>query len=207
MEKVDLAKQHKQYYTAKPHPELVDIAPAHFLSITGQGDPSGSEFATNIQALYTTAYTIKFNSKADGCDFKVPKLEGLWWYDETQFPNIALADSPGKVPRSAWKYRLLLRMPDFVGKREIARGIQAAFVKQPSLPTENLEYFAMAEGTSVQMLHMGPFATELSTLIQIQEFMQTTRLVRNGLHHEIYLSDFRRTAPEKLRTILREPVV
>ena len=88
MEKVDLAKQHKQYYTAKPHPELVDIAPAHFLSITGQGDPSGSEFATNIQALYTTAYTIKFNSKADGCDFKVPKLEGLWWYDETQFPNI-----------------------------------------------------------------------------------------------------------------------
>ncbi len=206
MEKLDLTKQHKSYYTAKPVPELVDIEPAHFLSLTGKGDPSGLPFAERLQALYTTAYAIKFRRKQAGRDFTVPKLEALWWYDEQRFGKPSMANAPVEVPRSEWEYRLLIRMPPYITEKDVQNGIDAVLLKKKSDLAGAVEFYRMAEGKCIQVLHVGPYSTEPETLKRIAEFSETNGLEQNGLHHEIYLSDFRRTAPEQLKTILREPV-
>lgn len=106
MEKIDLTKTYKSYYTAKPKPEIVNIEPAQHLSITGKGDSSGEEFAEKVQALYTTAYSLKFLFKARDRDYTVPKLEGLWWFDSKQYAHLTLFETPAQVPRSKWEYRL-----------------------------------------------------------------------------------------------------
>src|ERR1044072_5228898 len=118
MHKLDLTKKYKAYFTAKTKPNLVTIEPAHFISITGKGDPSGEDFTNHIQALYPLAYAIKFMHKAQNNDFTVSKLEGLWRFDENKFAgkNIATAT---EVPRSEWEYRLLIRMPEFVTARDL----------------------------------------------------------------------------------------
>ena len=206
MEKLDLAKQYRHYYRAKTTPELLDIEAARFLSISGKGDPADPGFADRVQALYATAYTIKFSAKASGHDFIVPKLEGLWWFDETRYPGRSMAEASLQVPRSEWEYRLLLRLPDYVGKPEVARGMDTTLARKSLERVRDIEYYTMTEGKAVQMLHIGPFSTEPETLARMAEFMQANKLDRNGLHHETYLSDFTKAAPEKLKTILREPV-
>lgn len=206
MEKLDLSKVYRHYYTAKTRPELVNIEPAKFISITGKGDPSGKPFADNIAALYSTAYTIKFSFKSNNKDFVVSKLEGLWWYDENKFKNKAAANTPAEVPRSEWEYRLLIRMPEFVEKQDMDVAIKTVIDKKALTLASQVEYFEMKEGQCVQMLHIGPFSTEPETIQKIISFININGFERNGYHHEIYLSDFRKTAPEKLKTILREPV-
>jgi hypothetical protein len=206
MEKLDLTKKYKTYFTAKTKPELVEIEKAQFISICGKGDPSDKLFVNKIEALYPTAYTIKFAHKEKGRDFVVSKLEGLWWFDEKKYPVKSIANTSVEVPRTEWEYRLLIRMPDFVTKNDFDKAVETVIEKK-SLPlAEELEFFEMAEGKSVQMLHVGPFSTEPETLKQIVAFTEMHKLKKNGLHHEIYLSDFRKTEPGKLRTILREPV-
>lgn len=206
MEKIDLVKTYKSYYTAKPKPEIVNIEPAQFLSITGKGDPSGGAFAERVQALYTTAYTLKFIFKAKGQDYTVPKLEGLWWFEKELYAHLTIVEAPTKVPRSEWQYRLLLRLPDFVSSKDV-EGAKETAVHKKRLPlAAHTEFYHMEEGKCVQMLHTGPFATEPQSLLLIQQFVEEHQLLANGLHHEIYLSDFRKTPPERLKTILREPV-
>ncbi|RYE24565.1 MAG: hypothetical protein EOP51_06955 [Sphingobacteriales bacterium] len=206
MEKLDLAKLYKPYYTAKAKPELVDIERAQYLSITGKGDPSGDAFATSVQGIYATAYDLKFHYKAEGKDFVVAKLEGLWHFDEQKFKGVEIDDSPNKVPRSEWEYSLLIRLPEYVCHEQVKSSIENVVLKKGIFAANEVEYFEMREGKCVQMLHVGPFDKEPETLKQIKAFCDEHELKRNGLHHEIYLSDFRKTAPEKLRTILREPV-
>ncbi|RPE13059.1 hypothetical protein EGT74_05860 [Chitinophaga lutea] len=206
MEKLDLAKKHKSYFTAKPKPELVEIENAQFISICGKGDPSGQQFTDNIEALYTVAYALKFIYKAKEKDFVVSKLEGLWWFDEEKFCNKTIASSSVEVPRSEWEYRLLIRLPDFVAEHDLEKAKETVLAKKKTALAGKVEYFTMSEGKSVQMLHVGPFSTEPQSLQQIGAFIETHKLSRNGLHHEIYLSDFRKTEPGKLKTILREPV-
>ncbi|MFB2118924.1 GyrI-like domain-containing protein [Parapedobacter sp. 2B3] len=206
MKKFDLMNRYKSYYTAKTTPELVDIEPAYFLSLTGKGDPSGVPFANKLQALYATAYAIKFRSKQAGRDFTVAKLEALWWYDEKRFGNPSMADAPTKIPRSEWEYRLLIRIPEHITEKDVQQGIDIVLRKKKSDLAGAIEFYRMAEGKCIQVLHVGPYSTEPGTLARIAEFSESNGLKRNGVHHEIYLSDFRRTAPEKLKTILREPV-
>ena len=206
MEKLDLTKQYRRYYSAKPTPEIVEIETARYLSITGQGDPSSQAFSDKVQALYITAYTVKFAGKSAGKDFVVPKLEGLWWFDPDQYGTLTMDEAPQKVPRSAWEYQLLIRIPDFVTASEVATAIETVIAKKKTELAHELTLYEMTEGKSVQMLHVGPFDQEPETLRQIDEYMKVYHLAKNGRHHEIYLSDFRKTAPEKLRTILREPV-
>lgn len=206
MEKLDLTKHYKAYYSARNQPQLIEIEAAQFLSIKGMGDPSEKPYLDKIQALYATAYTIKFLNKAKGRDFVVAKLEGLWNFDEEKYPNLSMYEAPVKVPRSEWKYRMLIRMPEYVTEEQvIASTQQVAEQKQIQLAAD-IELYQMKEGKSVQMLHTGPFANEPETLAQMLEFIKTKGLQKNGWHHEIYLSDFNRTPAEKLRTILREPV-
>lgn len=206
MDKHDLTKKYKSYYTAKAKPELVEIEKAQFLSITGKGDPSGQAFAEKIQALYATAYTIKFMLKEKGKDFTVAKLEGLWWFDDQQYGGLTMSEAPKKVPRSEWQYRLLLRMPEFV-TRQLADTVAKAVVEKKGITlAAEIGWYEMNEGKCVQMLHVGPFDKEPETLEKMNVFIQGGNLQKNGFHHEIYLSDFRKTPPEKLKTILREPV-
>jgi hypothetical protein len=206
MEKLDLTRKYKTYYTAKNKPELVMIEPARFISISGKGDPSGQTFADHLQALYPVAYAIKFMCKAQNKDFVVAKLEGLWSFDEHKYSGISMTNAPQQIPRSEWSYKMLLRMPDFVTREMMAIAMQTVLKKKQQELVKKVEWTEMMEGRVVQMLHTGPFANEPETLAHMLQFIQMHNLQRNGLHHEIYLSDFRRTPPEKLRTILREPV-
>ncbi|HYG37647.1 MAG TPA: GyrI-like domain-containing protein [Cytophagales bacterium] len=206
MDKVDLTKKYKSYFRAKAKPELVEIEEAQFLSILGKGDPSSKEFSDKIQALYSTAYAIKFVLKSKDQDFTVSKLEGLWWFDDEKYSGITISEAPVKVPRSEWEYRLLIRMPDFVTNKEVQEGIQTVLAKKQLQLANHIEFYKMREGKSVQMLHIGPFDKEPETLSQMNEFMKANNFAKNGLHHEIYLSDFNKTPAEKLKTILREPV-
>lgn len=206
MEKLDLSRHFKSYYTAKSTPELVRIEKAQYLSIQGKGDPSGGEFMRKIQAIYPVAYALKFSFKAQGKDFVVAKLEGLWWYDEGRYPNATIDNAPQTIPRSEWEYRLLIRIPDFIAQEEVESTVAECYSSKGVAEIREVSFFELEEGKVVQMLHTGSFDTEPVTLAKLMEFMKTHSLGRNGLHHEIYLSDFRKTPPEKLKTILREPV-
>lgn len=207
MLKTDFTKKYRPYYTAKTEPELVQLDPVVYLSLTGKGDPSGKEYADKIQMLYTTAYAIKFSFKAREEDFIVPKLEALWWFDKERYKDISIKEAPTLVPRSEWYYRLLIRMPESIGDKDVIHATRVAAEKQPGIILEKPELFTLREGKCVQLLHIGPFDREPESLEKIQVFTKEHKLKRNGLHHEIYLSDFRKTSPEKLRTILREPVL
>lgn len=206
MEKLDLVKKYKSHYTAKAKPEIVDIGAAQFLSIWGKGDPSGADYAQRIETLYPVAYTLKFMFKTMDKDFAVPKLEGLWWFDAGQYGAVTMEEAPTAIPRSEWEYRMLIRLPDYVEKQHIMQAIETVVFKKKLALAKEIELFEMNEGKCVQMLHVGPFDKEPETLRQIMDFCRTNGFQQNGLHHEIYLSDFRKTAPEKLKTILREPV-
>ena len=111
-----------------------------------------------------------------------------------------------EVPRSEWEYRLLIRLPDFVTEQELEKAKETVLSKKGIQLAKHIEFHEMTEGKCVQMLHLGPFSTEPATLKQIQNFCETNALTKNGFHHEIYLSDFRKTESDKLKTILREPV-
>lgn len=206
MSKLDLTKTDKIYYKAKTTPEIVFIEKANYISLTGKGDPSGKDFSEKIQALYTTAYVIKFMQKAMNNDFVVPKLEALWSFDNEKYASVSMDEAPQKIPRSEWNYRIMIRMPDFVTQEQSEEAIAIAANKKQNALAKTIEFFEMEEGKVIQVLHIGPFETEPQTLKKIQEFSTENNLLQNGLHHEIYLSDFRKTAPEKLKTILREPV-
>lgn len=204
--KTDLTKQYKSYYTAKTKPELITVEAAQYLSLTGKGDPSAPGYAASLRALYATAYALKFMYKAKALDFTVAKLEGLWWFDESLYGTVTMQEAPQKIPRSEWEYRLLIRLPEFVRETDVLKAKEAAFHKKGIPGTTDVAFYEMEEGKSVQMLHVGSFDTEPETLIQMKAFIEEHNFQRNGKHHEIYLSDFRKTAPGKLKTILREPV-
>ncbi len=206
MEKLDLTRQFKSYYTAKSRPELVHIEKAQYLAIQGKGDPSGESFTQKIQAIYPVAYALKFAFKGQGKDFVVAKLEGLWWYDEDRYRNATIDNTPTTIPRSEWEYRLMIRIPDFITQKEVESAVAECYATKGVAEIKEVSFFELEEGKVAQMLHTGPFDTEPETLAKLMEFMTTHNLGRNGLHHEIYLSDFRKTPPHKLKTILREPV-
>lgn len=205
--KLDLSKKLKPYFTAKLQPQLIEIESAQYISILGKGDPSSAEFAKHIEALYTLAFAIKFECKSRNQDFVVSKLEGQWWYDVQKFGKPRMSEAPKLIPRSEWEYRLLIMMPDFVDAALIENKIELCFTKKGIPEIKQIELITLNEGLCIQLLHVGPYDTESESLLKILEFSATTNLVQNGHHHEIYLSDFRKTPAEKLKTILREPVL
>ena len=206
MTKIDLTKIYPDYYRAGKQPSVVEFPEAFYLSILGKGDPDDTVFQQRLQALYTIAYTIKFVHKLKQKDFVVPKLEGLWWFDREKYAALSLGEAPLKIPRNEWHYRLLLRVPKFVTQGDVTAAIAKALRKSKTDLVREVFFFELTEGKCVQMTHLGPFDKEPETLQKMQDFMNEHQLVMNGLHHEIYLSDFRRTEPGKLKTILREPV-
>lgn len=148
--------------------------------------------------MYTAAYSVKNVYKQSTQDFTVSKLEGTWWVEQEGYPL--------DVPRSEWCWQLLIRMPDYVVNPVVQQALKAAFVKKQLSLLQQVSLITLAEGKSVQVLHTGPYSEEPATLAIMEEFIRKEGLAYNGRHHEIYLSDPRKTAPAKMKTILRQPV-
>lgn len=199
MNKLDLTKEFKSYYSAAKTPELATMEKGLFLTITGKGDPNGATFAEVTEALYTVAYSIKSGSKQRGIDFTVSKLEGFWWVENNHV-------NPLEVPRDQWHYELAIRMPDHITRPLFSEAVLSAEKKKRSIFIRQVDLKYIEEGWCVQLMHIGPYSEEPVSLKKMDDFMQQQGLHMNGRHHEIYLSDFRKTAPEKLKTILRHPV-
>ncbi|MEK3885002.1 GyrI-like domain-containing protein [Paenibacillus sp. PL2-23] len=197
--KLDLAKMDKAYYSAPGKPQVVEFPELSYLAVEGQGSPDGQAFASATEALYKVAYTLKFQSKGEGADFTVAKLEGQWWVDSEAYGL--------DVPREEWRWKLLIRLPEFVSEAAVGQAkLKAAEKKNAAAGIPGVEFLRLREGLCVQMLHTGPFSNEPETLEVMHGFMAEAGYVPSGRHHEIYLSDFRRTEPSRLRTILRQPV-
>lgn len=203
--KLDLVKTLKPFYTAPSAPKRITVPAGQFLTITGKGDPNGPGFAEATQALYTAAYSVKGRYKQQQQDFTVSKLEGLWWVDENRWV-VNDHRSALQVPREEWQWQLLIRMPDYVTAADTQQAIQAAILKKKLPLLNNITLIDLEEGDCVQVMHTGPYSTEPQTLELIEAFMSAHQLQWNGRHHEIYLSDPRKVAPEKMKTILRQPV-
>lgn len=199
-EKIDLYKLHKAEYAAPKKPKLIETEPAQFMVVSGTGGPGGDVFQNRVEALYAMAYTTKFISKSAGQDFTVCKLEGLYGIDGQSFENLS------KISQDKWKWKLMIRMPDFVDDDQLdkTRSTLRDKGKEGSFDEVSLE--SIEEGLCVQMLHLGPYDQEEQTLEVMSEFVSEQELKAHRWHHEIYLSDPRRVPPEKLRTILRQPV-
>lgn len=197
-EKLDLTKEYKTYYTAKTWPHIVEFGEARFIGIEGKGEPGGEEFSSRVGALYPLAYAIKNLSKKDGRDFGVAKLEGLWWVEQ-KGPFL-------EVPRSEWCWKLLIRLPDSITAEVVEKARQEVLKKKGIELVKAIAFEKITEGKCVQIMHLGPYATEDETIMKMKAFMDENDLVENGLHHELYLSDPHKSAPEKMKTILRQPV-
>lgn len=202
--KIDLKKEDKQLYSPSSKAfSFVEVPEQQFLVLEGQGDPNGPAYSQAVEALFAVAYGVKFLSKKDpGIDYVVMPLEGLWWAEE-----IGEFD-PETGDRDQWLWRSMIRQPDHITTEMVTTAINQAMAKGKGgdrVADICLEPFT--EGLSVQIMHIGPFSEEGPTIQRMHEkFIPQNGLVENGVHHEIYLSDMRRTAPEKLRTILRQPV-
>ena len=198
-EKLDLYKTHKSDYITPRQPALVAIARATYLTIDGQGEPGGDVFETRIAALYAMAFTIKMTSKFAGQDYVVCKLEGLWWTDDGSSDFLS-------VPKSQWRWRMLIRTPSFIQRRQRASARDALLAKGKAAEVREVKLETIHEGRCVQMLHVGPYEAEAGAISAMQAFAAEQGMTFHGLHHEIYLSDPRRVSPQRLRTILRHPV-
>ena len=198
--KLDLYKEHKAEYVAKKTPALVKVAPARYLTIEGIGEPGGEDFQAKVQAMYGVAFTIKMTRKFVGKgDYKVCHLEGLWWAGANKHDFMS-------VPKDRWKWKLLIRVPEFISADDLSSAKAALREKGKPPEFEQVRLETIDEGPCVQMLHVGPYADEPASLAAMAAFAEEEGVAFHGLHHEIYLSDPRRVPPERVRTILRHPV-
>lgn len=204
--KLDLAKERPEYYRASKTPQLVKLKPVKYLAIEGVGAPASAEFQAAVGAMYGVAFTIKMTRKFEGTDYKVCHLEGLWWSDCDR-SKLAEPEAFWTVPRAAWRWKLLIMVPDFIKESEAQQARSRLVEKRGDETAKRVKLEKIDEELSVQILHVGPYATEPESILKMREFMKAEGLRPHGLHHEIYLSDPRRVPPEKIRTILRHPVV
>lgn len=195
----DLYKLHKDEYVAPKTPVLVETKPGTYLTITGQGEPGGEVFTTKLGALYGVAYTLKMAQKSAGNDYKVAKLEGLWWGSGGKL------DFSGEPP-SQWNWKLLIRTPAFITQRDLREATATLLKKKKGSEVRQVTLESIDEGLCVQMLHVGSYADEGRTIAAMRDLAHEKGLSFHGVHHEIYLSDPRRVPEERLRTILRIPV-
>ena len=188
-----------ELYRASATPRLVRVPLLRFLCIDGSGDPNTAPaFETAVQALYSVSYTMKFAvKKAGGPQFKVAPLEGLWWAEDMS--TFTTGD------KSAWDWTLMIHQPDAVTDELVERAA-AEVAEKKSLPAaQQLRMEPFEEGAAAQVMHLGPYSSEGPTIARLHDYIREQGFALAGKHHEIYLGDPRRAAPEKLRTIIRQP--
>jgi hypothetical protein len=202
MEKIDFKKKLDSYQAKNHEFCIVDVPKLQYLMVDGHGDPNTSkEFKDAILALYPVAYKLKFASKLDlGKDYTVMPLEGLWWAKDMSTFTTAR-------DKSQWDFTLMIMQPDWITEAMFTAAVQKVAKKDPPIHLSKVRLETLDEGTSVQTLHVGSFDTEADILAKMHhEFIPDNKLKLMGKHHEIYFSDFRKVPPDKLRTILRQPV-
>ncbi|GHJ60121.1 hypothetical protein NOK12_26390 [Nocardioides sp. OK12] len=201
MAKVDLKRTIATYRAPRGRFDVVDVATATYLAVDGHGDPNTSaDFTGAVAALYPVAYRTKFASKRDlGRDYVVPPLEGLWWADD-------MASFTSRRDKARWHWTLLLVLPDWIDEALVDAALQQVGAGDRPERLDDVRLETLSEGRCVQTLHVGPFDEEAEVLERMHADIADRGLRMTGKHHEIYLSDRRRTAPERQRTILRQPV-
>lgn len=198
---LNLFEEHKDEYVQPKDPELVEVGPAHYLVIEGASAPEGAAFQKGIGALYAVAFTMKAARAKGGLNYAISPAEGQWWVEDKEFESFLDA------PREQWHWKLLMRVPDSITKAHLDEAIAACEGRNESPPHEEVKLKTIEEGLCVQLFHAGPYAEERPNIERMHAFMTEHGLVANGLHHEIYLNNPQQVPPEKLKTILRQPVM
>ena len=198
--RVDLRKQLGALYSASSEPSVIDIPAMNFLMVDGHGDPNTSQlYADAVAALYGVSFTVKFNLKRGlgKIDYAVLPLEGLWWADDPR--SFTSGD------KSKWYWTAMIMQPHFITRDQVERAIAAVQRKKPNEMLAHLRFEPFTEGRAAQLLHVGPYSDEAPNIERLHAFIAAQGGKLSGKHHEIYLSDPRRAAPDKLRTIIRQP--
>ena len=205
-EKLDFKKVYQDLYLPKNKPVLIKVPAINFIMVDGHGDPNGAEYHDAVGILYALSFSIKM-SKMGGnqpegyFDYVVPPLEGLWG-----------CEGNGYDPehRNTWSWTSMIRQPDFVTQEVFDWACKQAEKKKPELDFTKARLAGYDEGDCVQIMHIGPFSTEPDSIEQIDQFIRESNLIDDcgeRRHHEIYLSDPRKCAPERMKTVLRHPVI
>lgn len=204
----DYKKEYKEFYMPPKKPTIVNVPPMNFIAVSGQGDPNDedSDYKKSIGLLYAVAYTIKMSKmgsrQIEGYfDYVVPPLEGFWWQDGV--------DGIDYSRKKDYKWISLIRLPDFVTMADFDWAIAEATIKKKT-DFSRVEFFTYDEGLCVQCMHIGAYDDEPKTVRLMQEYTESqgyvTDITDKRFHHEIYLSDARRVAPERLKTVIRHPI-
>jgi len=204
----DFKKEYKELYKPKDKPSIINVEKANFIAVRGVGDPNAenSEYKQSVSLLYPIAYAIKMSKKGDYkidgyFDFVVPPLEGFWWQEGIKGVDYANKDS--------FNFISLIRMPDFVTKEVFEWAIEETTRKKKE-DFSKVEFFTYDEGLCVQCMHIGPYNDEPITVEAMHEYMieqgYELDITDERFHHEVYISDVRKTSPEKLKTVLRHPI-
>ena len=204
----DFKKEYKEFYMPKNKPEIVNVPKANYIAVRGKGDPNeeGGAYQQAISVLYAVAYTIKMSGKTDYkiegfYEYVVPPLEGFWWQDGVE--GVDYSD------KSTFNWISVIRLPDFVTKEHFDWAVETAS-KKKNLDCSSAEYMTIDEGLCVQMMHIGPYDDEPATVALMNDYLERngyrTDMNANRLHHEIYMSDARKVAPEKWKTVIRHPI-
>lgn len=201
MTKLDLKKDLKHLYNP-PSKQVVEVVvpPMQFIQIDGAGDPNDSPtFQAATETLYGLSYSLKFTSKKTlGIDYGVMPLEGLWWLDEGIFDL--------DIDRSHWRWTLMIMQPDHITPELFAGAVRALREKKNPANLDAARFVRFDEGLAAQVMHIGPYSTEMPTVERVHQFIEAAGYRPRGKHHEIYLSDPNRAAPDKMKTVLRQPM-
>lgn len=204
----DFKKEYKEFYSPKNKPEIVKVPPANYISVKGVGDPNeeGGAYQQAIGVLYAVAYTLKMSYKTDYriegfFEYVVPPLEGFWW--QNGICGIDYSD------KSTFNWISVIRLPDFVSEEDFKWAVKTA-AKKKKIDCSSAEFLTVDEGLCVQIMHTGPFDEEPATVALMDEYIEKNGYVNDftdkRLHHEIYMSDARKVAPEKWKTVIRHPI-
>jgi len=204
----DFKKEYKEFYMPKGRPEIVDVPKANYIAVRGKGDPNeeGGAYKAAVGVLYAVAYTLKMSYKTDHkiegfFDYVVPPLEGFWWQDGVRGVDYSR--------KSEFNWISVIRLPDFITKEDLDWAIRTASEKK-KLDCSAAEFLTVEEGLCVQMMHIGSYDDEPESVALMDSFIRQNGyendLNKSRLHHEIYLSDARKTAPDKLKTVIRHPI-
>lgn len=201
MDKIDFKKTYKQWYSPKPNkPEIVDVPTMQFAMVDGSGSPDDQQFQDAVGALYSVVYGIKFGRKKTGVepDYGVGPLEGLWWNTgDKKFE---------KGEKKDWLWTVMIWLPDQITRKVFDDYVAQIKIKKPNPALDSIRIGSIQEGKVVQIMHIGPYADEKRSVDLMHIYAKEKGFTQSGKHHEIYLSDPRRVAPEKMRTIVRHPI-
>ena len=204
----DFKKEYKEFYMPKNKPQIVTVPKANYIAVRGKGNPNdeGGAYQQAMSVLYSVAYTLKMSYKTDYkiegfFEYVVPPLEGFWWQEGI--------DGVDYTNKDAFQWISVIRLPDFITEKDFAWAVETA-TRKKKLDCSSAEFLTIDEGLCVQIMHLGSYDNEPETVAIMDAFLKENGYVNDfnetRLHHEIYLSDPRRTAPEKLKTVIRHPI-